>query len=385
MASKSFDTIILGLGGMGSAAAFHLSKRGRRVLGIDQYTSAHSQGSSHGASRIIRQAYYENPAYVPLVQRAYELWVQLERDSGRDLLELTGGLMIGPPGSAVVEGTLASAIEHNLPYQTLDAQELKRRYPLFNPRPDDTAVYELRAGFLRPELCVRAHLEQAATHGADLHFEEVIEEWRAGSSGGVEVTTDRATYVAERLIVAPGAWAAALLPGLQVQFDVRRHVMCWFDPPAGIEPFRPDNFPVYLWEVDPQDVFYGFPATDGPAGGVKVAMHSGGDPCTASSIKREISDGDVQELRTHLASFIPPLNGPLLHAATCMYTLTPDEHFVVSLHPDHQQVAIAAGFSGHGFKFTSIVGEILADLATTGRTRHDIALFSPDRFAVALR
>ncbi len=385
MALKAFDTIILGLGGMGSAAAFHLSKRGKRVLGIDQYTAAHDRGSSHGASRIIRQAYHENPAYVPLVQRAYELWEQLERDSGRNLLQLTGGLMVGPPGSAVVEGTLASAIEHNLPYQTLDARELKRRYPILNPRPDETAVYEVRAGFLRPELCVRAHLEHAEKHGADLHFEESVVAWRAESSGGVEVTTNRSSYTAERLIVAPGAWASALLPGLQVPFDVRRHVMCWFDPLGGIEPFLPEKFPIYLWEAGPHDVFYGFPATDGAADGVKVAMHSGGDPCTAASVRREIADADIKEVRTHLARFIPSLNGPLLQAAACMYTLTPDEHFILSLHPDHPQVAIAAGFSGHGFKFTSVVGEILADLATTGRTRQDISLFSPDRFAVALK
>ncbi len=377
---QNYDAIVIGLGGMGSAAAYHLAARGKRVLGIDRYTGAHDKGSSHGDSRIIRQAYHENPAYVPLVQRAYQLWEQLESDTASDLLRLTGGLMIGPPGSSVVSGTIASATGHSLPYQELDANELKRRYPVLNPRPDEHAVFELRAGFLRPEAAVCAHLEMAVRCGAELHFEEQVESWYAKTSTlGVEVTTSRGIYSADHLVVAPGAWAPDLLRDLAVPFEIRRHVMLWFQP-ADIEPFSPERFPIYIWDVNGVDCFYGFPATDGPNEGVKAAMHSGGDRCTAGTIDRTISERDVTELRSYLTRFIPALDACVGKAAACMYTLTPDEHFVLALHPAYPQVAIAAGFSGHGFKFTSVVGEVLADLATEGTTAHPISLFSPARF-----
>ncbi len=367
---------------MGSAAAYHLASRGKRVLGIEQFAPAHDKGSSHGASRIIRQAYYEDPAYVPLVLRAYELWEQLERDSETDLLRTTGGLAIGPPGSAIVQGTIASADAHNLAHEVLDSGELRRRYPVLNPRPDEAAVYELRAGFLRPEACVRAHLELAARHGADLRFEECVQAWTASSThNGVQVVTTRGAYRADRLIIAPGAWAPVPLGELKIPFDIRRHVMCWFRPVANTESFLPERFPIYLWDVDGEHVFYGFPAIDGLGGGVKVAMHTGGERCTPETIERQISDRDIEELRAPLSRFIPSLNGSLVAAATCMYTLTPDEHFILSLHPEHPQVAIAAGFSGHGFKFTSVIGEILADLAIDGKTRRPIALFAPERFS----
>ncbi len=366
---------------MGSAAAYHLAARGKRVLGLEQFAPAHDRGSSHGASRIIRQAYYEDPAYVPLVLRAYELWEQLERDSKSDLLQITGGLMIGPPGSAIVNGTIASAAEHRLPYEIMDARELRRRYPVLNPRTEETAVFELRAGFLRPEACVRAHLAQAVRYGAELRFEECVQQWSAASSNGVRVATASGIYEADRLIIAPGAWAPGLLAELDIPFDIRRHVMCWFRPIANAASFLPAHFPIYLWDVGGEHVFYGFPATDGIAGGVKAAMHTGGDRCSPATIERKVSDHDIEELRVHLSRFIPALDGSVVNAATCMYTLTPDEHFVLSLHPAHPQVAVAAGFSGHGFKFTSVIGEILADLAIEGKTRHPIGLFSPERFS----
>jgi sarcosine oxidase len=381
LAQRTFDVIVLGLGGMGSAAACHLARRDRRVLGIEQYSPAHDQGSSHGATRIIRQAYWENPAYVPLVRRAYELWEQLQSDAGTELLRITGGLMIGHADSPVIRGTLASANEHSLPHEALDARELRHRYPALNPRASDVAIYETRAGFLRPELCVQAHLQQAERAGAELHFGEEVTKWYAAAPGGVVVTTACGEYKSERLVIAPGAWAAKALPEIRDIFTVRRHVMCWFNPLGGAEPFLPDRFPIYLWEVDQDNIFYGFPTVDGPEGGAKVAIHTGGDLCTPDSVVREVSERDVEELRAQLAQFIPRLNGPPLRAVVCMYTLTPDEHFVVAPHPNHPHVTIAAGFSGHGFKFTSVIGEILADLVISGATRHPIGLFSPARFS----
>ena len=380
---KVADVIVVGLGGVGSAAAFHLAARGKRVLGIDQYLPVHERGSSHGGSRIIRQAYHEHSAYVPLVRRAYELWEELERTSGISLLQLTGGLMIGRPGSSIVNGALQSAKEHDLPFEVLDAGEMRRRYPVMEPRADEVAVYEVKAGFLRPEKAVRAHLEGAARWGADLHFEEAVEEWTAeAAGGGVRLRTNRGEYKAERLVLAPGAWAPDILRNIGVDFEIRRHVMCWFSPLNGVGPFRPEKFPIYIWDVDGHDVFYGFPTEDGESGEVKVAMHSGGAITTALTVDRGIREEDVEEVRTQLARFLPQLNGPLMRASTCLYTLTPDEHFVVATHPEYSQVTVAAGFSGHGFKFTSVLGEILADLADQGSTRYNIGLFRPGRFGV---
>jgi sarcosine oxidase len=379
LGQKAFDVIVLGLGGMGSAAAYHSAARGKRVLGIEQFAAVHDRGSSHGESRIIRQAYYENPAYVPLLQRAYELWRQLEQDTGTNLLQMTGGLMIGPPGSAVVRGTIASATEHALPYEVLDAPQLRRRYPAFTPRPTDLAVFELRAGFLRPERAVSAHLTRAEHCGAELHFEEQVQSWRAAGDG-VEVQTTRAAYQAERLVIAPGGWAPELLAGIGVPFEIRRHVMCWFRPRAEAASFAPEQLPVYIYDIDGSDCFYGFPFTGREAEGVKIAMHSGGDVTSAPMLDRTVGESDIEELRCHMRHFLPALNGSYLQGAVCMYTLTPDEHFILALHPSHKQVAIAAGFSGHGFKFTAVVGEILADLVSEGSTHHPIALFTPDRF-----
>lgn len=378
---RMFDVIVVGLGGMGSSAAYHLAARGKRVLGLEQYTPAHTNGSSHGDSRIIRQAYQESPDYVPLVKRAYELWERLEKDTGADLLCLTGGLMLGPPGSQIVEGTIRSAIEHNLQYEVLKSAELRRRYPVLHTRADETAVYEVRAGFLRPEAAVRAHLALANKAGAELHFEETVGMWTAGAAGEqVRVVTNKGTYEAEKLVLAPGAWATDILGELHLPLEVQRRAVCWFQPQSSIESFLPERFPIYVWDVDGAHVFYGFPAIDGPGAGAKVAMHSGGEKCSPATISRLISDDEVEELRGHLRRFIPALNGALVKAQSCMYTMTPDEHFVVSLHPEFPQVAIAAGFSGHGFKFTSVMGEILADLTIDGRTLHPISFLSPDRF-----
>ncbi len=316
-----------------------------------------------------------------LVQRAYELWEQLQVDTGRDILKLTGGLMIGRPESAVVQGTIQSAREHGLEYQTLDANELTRRFPVLQPRPDEMAVYEVKAGFLRPEVAVAAHLQQAERHGAELHFEESVERWTADASGdGVEVVTSTGRYRASRLVIAPGAWVQKVLPELEIPFAVRRHSMCWFQPCGALKMFSPDRFPIYIWEVDGLQVFYGFPFTEGEESGVKAAMHSGGDPCTPETLLEGSGDAEIAELRSCVSRFIPALNGPLVRTVPCMYTLTPDEHFVLSLHPEFSQVAIAAGFSGHGFKFASVIGEILAELSSVGATKREIGFLNPRRF-----
>jgi sarcosine oxidase len=371
------DVIVIGLGGMGSAAAHHLARRGARVLGFDQHGPAHDRGSSHGGSRIIRQAYFEDPAYVPLLLRSYELWNQLERDSGADLVSLTGGLVLGRPESRAVRGTLRSAQQWGLSHEVLSAGDIKRRFPTFTPNQNEIAVYEPGAGFAHPEATVAAQLALAAHHGADLHFNYPVRGWEA-FGGGVRVHTAEGAHTAERLIVCPGAWAPDLLSDLGVGFRVERQVQYWFQP-RDIAPFHPDEHPVYIWE-DPDGVqIYGFPAQDGPEGGAKVAFFRRGVQCTPDDIDRTVYEAEVNGISDHLRGTLPDLPHQFLRAATCMYTTTRDEHFILAHHPEHPQVTVACGFSGHGFKFVPVVGEVLADLAADGATEHPISLFDPRR------
>jgi sarcosine oxidase len=372
-----FDAIVLGLGAMGSATAYHLARRGRRVLGLEQFTPAHDRGSSHGHSRIIRQAYFEDPRYVPLLQRAFELWETLQQQAGARLLLMTGGLMIGPEDGELVQGTLASAREHHLSHELLSRVDLKHRFPQFAIDETTVAVWESRAGALFPEDCIRAHLSQAARGGAVLQFEEPVQQWRAHGDG-VEVTTSRGTYTAGHLIITAGPWAGEVLRRRGLPLEVERNVMYWFRPRDGA-PFTPDRFPIYIYEYIAGRFFYGFPALRGE--GVKIAHHHSGELCTPDTIRREVGAQEVERIRALLSRYIPEANGDLLHTATCMYTNTPDYHFIIDRHPDHAAVTIACGFSGHGFKFSSVVGEILADLAEYGHTRHDIDLFKLARFA----
>ncbi len=373
----TYDVIVLGLGGMGSAAAYHLARRGRRVLGLDRHSPAHDQGSSHGRSRIIREAYWEHPSYVPLVQRAYELWADLERAGGRSLLLKTGGINIGVPHSDLVRGALESARVHRLTHEVLDAKAIRRRFPVLQPSDDMVGVYEPRAGVLVPEECVRAQLQQAAGAGAELHHEEPVLDWQATRSG-VEVRTPRGRHQGERLVITPGPWAPQVLADLDLPLVIERQVIAWFRPTALAESFDPSRCPVYIWQMDGR-LYYGFPQLGD--GGVKIAEHAQGDPTTADTIRREIAPGEIEELRRNfVARYMPAANGEVLATGTCMYTMTPDTHFVIDHHPRHPNVIIACGFSGHGFKFAPVVGEILADLALDGTTRHDVAHFAVGRF-----
>ncbi|WP_027140606.1 MULTISPECIES: N-methyl-L-tryptophan oxidase [Pseudofrankia] len=381
---ESYDVIVAGLGGMGSSAAHHLAARGQRVLGLERFGPAHDQGASHGGSRITRQSYFEDPAYVPLLLRAYELWDKLARDSGRELITLTGGLMTGLPDSLTVAGSRRSAQEWGLEHEMLDAAEIRRRFPMFRPRPDEVALYEAKAGLVRPEATVAANLTLAAGLGAELRFHEPVAEWSA-DDGGVTVRTGTGTYHAGALVVCPGPWASRLLADLGLPLVVERHVQFWFAPRGGIEPFRPDRQPIYIWERPAGTQVYGFPALDGPDGGVKVAFFRRGEATTPDTIDRRIRPDEVEVMATHLAERLPDAAGRLLRGKACMYTNTPDEHFVIAPHPAHDRVTIACGFSGHGFKFVPVVGEILADLALTGATSHPITLFDPARPALKAR
>lgn len=379
-----YDTIVIGLGGMGSATAYQLAARGQRVLGLEQFSAAHTLGSSHGHTRIIRQAYLEGAAYVPLVQHAYDRWRALERDSGEQLLIVTGGLMLGPEGSDTISGSRTSAELYDIPHELLDAPEIRRRFPQFRPDDSTVGLYEPSAGAVRPEAGILAHLRLAEQHGATLQFDAPVRAWQADAAGaGVRVTTDRGVYEADTLAITAGAWAPALLRDLGVPLIVERQVQLWFEPTESIAAFGPGRFPIFIWENDADTHFYGIPALD-PALGVKAAIHHGGAMVQADMIDRTVQPDDVARVRALVRQRIPALDGRVIDGAVCMYTNTPDEHFVIAAHPAYRQVVVAGGFSGHGYKFAPVVGEILADLAIDGATQHPIALFAPDRFGAAI-
>jgi sarcosine oxidase len=377
----TYDVIVIGLGGMGSATAYQLALRGERVLGLERFSPAHDKGSSHGRSRIIRQAYFEGPDYVPLLLRAYELWEQIERDTGQELLTVTGGLMMGPPDSATVTGSRLSAEKWGLEHEMLDAAEISRRFPTLRPGPEIVGLHEANAGFVRPEAGVAAHLERAERLGAELEFGAAAIGWKASDGGeGVSVRTADATYEGRGLVIAPGSWAPRVLSELGLPLRVERQVQFWFAPRDGLGPFEVGRHPIYIWETESGVQFYGFPAHGPPEDGVKVAFFRMGHDTDPDRLDTKVHEHEIELMRSYLLDRIPQLAGEFVRGEPCLYTTTPDEHFVISTHPAHTQVAVAAGFSGHGYKFASVVGEVLADLVTEGKTKYPIGLFDPARF-----
>ena len=371
-----WDVIVVGLGAMGSATTAMLARQGARVLGLEAFEPLHTRGSSHGRSRIIREAYFESPEYVPLVRRAYELWRELEEISGRRLLRITGGLNIGRPESAFVSGALESARRHGIPHEVLDAASAARRFPALRLPEDFVAVYESNAGVLDPEACIEAFQSVARGRGAVLRFNEPARHWAVEGSS-VVVESDGGIERADRLVLTPGPWAPEVLSGLPVPLEVQRVVNVHFAPSQPAH-FEADRLPVYLLDV-PEGDYYGFPAL--PGQGIKFGRHDAGEACTPETIRREVSGEEVASLQAVLNRYLPGAADRVLWTLTCMYTMTPDAHFVIDRHPEWPQVVIGCGFSGHGFKFASVVGEILADLALEGRTRHPIDFLSLRRFA----
>ncbi len=374
-----YDAIVIGLGGMGSATAFHLARRGRRVLGLEQYELLHQRGSSHGHSRIIRLAYHEHPDYVPLLRRSYELWHELEAVAGEQLLVTTGSLEGGPESGATFGRALHAAQLHDIPHEVLDAAQLRRRHSAYAGFDDATrVVWQPDGGFLLAERTIQAHVNGAAAAGADLRFETAVTGWEPTPDGGVRVRTADGTVEADRLVICAGPWMRGLVPDLDGLAVPERQVVAWLRPLAP-EPFAPDRFPVFLIDVE-EGSFYGFPAYEGH--GFKFGWyHHFREPIDPDDPDRSTRPDDEAALRAFAERYFPDGAGPTERLMACIFTNTPDEQFVLDRLPATPQVTVAAACSGHGYKFASVVGEIMADLAITGETRHDIGFLSLGRFA----
>ncbi len=374
--ASPYDAIVIGVGGMGSATVYELARRGARVLGLERYDIPHDLGSSHGVNRIIRLAYWEDPAYVPLLRRAFDLWRELEHLRGERLLVITGSIDAGLTGSRTFAGSLRSCAIHSLPHEVLDAETLRRRFPAFQVPSDFAAVYQADGGFVLSERAIVGFVDAAHELGAEIHAREPVVSWDADADG-IVVKTDAATYRGARLVVTAGAWAGALVPGLRALAQPERQVMLW------VQPRRPERFklgrlPVFNMET-PEGHFYGFPIFHNP--GFKVGRyHHRREVVDPDHVDRRCHPEDEAVLREGIRRYFPEADGPTLAMKTCLFTNSPDEHFIIDRHPALPQVTLAAGFSGHGFKFCSVVGEILADLALEGRSRWNLDLFRLSRF-----
>jgi len=373
---NQFDVVVCGLGAMGSAALYQLAGRGVRVLGLERFVPGHDLGSSHGETRVIRLGYFEHPSYVPLVRSAYAEWRAIGAAVGRQLLHVTGIAEIGPPGGTLVAGTLASMAQHGLPHEILAAPELMQRFPAFRVPPDYVGVLQPDGGFLEAEPSIEAMVGLARAKGAAIRISETIAAIEPIASG-VRIATDRGVVEAGVAIVALGARVKALLPGLPAPIRVTRQVMGWFEPLDPV-PLSHGRLPVFLLESR-HGIHYGFPPFRSAA--IKVAKHHHGDQTVEpDTYDRTVSAQDERLIRAAVAEHLPAANGCLIKAKTCIYTMTPDGDFIIDRLPGAPQIVVASPCSGHGFKFAPAIGDILADLATVGTTRHDISRFALARF-----
>jgi sarcosine oxidase len=385
---KRFETIVLGLGAMGSASVYQLAAKGKRVLGIDRFSPPHSNGSTHGDTRITRLGIGEGAQYSPLAMRSHQIWRDLERETGRPLLTANGCLVLSSNARTsqchsahFFANTVAAAEKYDIPHELWDAGQIRRQFPQFQVADDESGYFEPGAGFVRPEQCVRLQLELAAQRGALLHRGERVTAFDASESG-VTVTTDHDTYAADWLIVTAGPWLPGLVgPSVARHLTVYRQVLCWFDIEGPITPFLPENFPVFIWELQgkPQGI-YGFPAIDGARGGLKVATERYDGATSPETVERRVTAAEVRTLYDeYVAPYVAGLSSRCVRAATCLYTVTPDFGFIIDALPGMDRVIVASPCSGHGFKHSAAIGEALSEWVIDG-VRRDLSAFSLARF-----
>ncbi len=375
MSTAGFDVVVLGVGGIGSATVYHLARRGLRVLGIDQFSPGHDRGSSHGETRVIRKAYFEHPDYVPLARTSFDLWRELEQTMARPLLRTVGLLQGGPESGIVVSGIRQSAAAHQLNVVSWPESERPQRVAMLRPPPGHAVLFEAAAGYLLVEQCVRTHVEAARRHGAVIVCDQEILDWQANDRG-CTVRTSGGSYTAQQLVLTLGAGQRDLgkIDGLTL--DVLNKQLYWYAfEPTSTWSDAMSALPIFLFETE-YGVYYGFPSLDGAT--IKVARHTGGisisgDPFTA---ERAEDVEDRQLVERFLRDYIPAVAFRLIRQSACLYTMTPDQHFRVGFHPRHDNVVVAAGLSGHGFKFAPVLGASLADLIVFRRTEHPIAFLN---------
>lgn len=374
----AFDAVVIGLGAHGSAAALALTRRGLRVLGIERGERGHELGSSGGRSRMIRRAYFEHLAYIPLLAAARIGWDRLAEEAGEPMVTTTGGLYIGLPDGDLVSGSIASAREQGVPHEVVDAAEIRRRWPAFTPDEGMTGVVDPGAGIVDPQQAIEAQLRLAEDGGAEVRFGERAVDWRP-VAGGIEVETDAGVHAAGHLVIAAGAWTSQFLPDLGLPLEVERMPVFWFEPQGGAAGPAGDRLPVWIVETRFDGAFYGFPYA--AASGLKVARHYSGQIVDPDMVDRGESPADLERVRSFGRRHLPAIaDAPTRGSMVCMYTTAPDLHFVIDVHPAVAGVAYASACSGHGFKFAPAVGEVLADLALTGTTKLPIERFRAERF-----
>jgi sarcosine oxidase len=375
----TFDAIVIGLGAHGSAATLELARRGARVLGIEAGDRGNLLGSSGGRSRMIRRAYFEDPGYLPLLDAAWTGWERLGAAAGETFIEVTGGLYGGPADSDVLRGSVASAELQGIPHEVVDAAEIRKRWPVFTPGDDMGGLYDPGAGMIRPERAIAAQLRLAAESDAELRFRERVVDWRPVENGNLEVETDLGVYGADFLVIAAGAWTGSFVPDLALPLEVERMPVLWFEPTVPVAEVSAGRLPIWILDTAVDGTFYGFPYDE--EAGLKVSRHHSGDVVDPDTVDRGERPADVERVRAFSRSFFPGADGPLRESLVCLYTNTPDLAFVIDVHPAVPGVAFASACSGHGFKFAPVIGGILADLAVSGSTSHDIDRFRASRFA----
>jgi sarcosine oxidase len=375
--SQRFDCIVLGVGAMGSSTLYDLAaKRGKKVLGLEKFDIPHAEGSSHGINRMIRLAYYEDLSYVPLMRRSYELWEEIQAVAGEQLLFRIGSIDSAPAGHEVFEGSLESCLVHDIPHEVLDHRQMNERFPGYEMPPGQMGLFQADGGFVLAERSIIAYVNASLAAGAEIHARETVLNWEA-TGDGVRVHTDRDDYTAEKLIITAGAWAAGVIPSFEKLAVPERQVLAWLQP-EDPSLFAPDKFPVFNAYFE-EGRYYGFPVFGIP--GFKIGRyHHFEEVVDPDHFDKTITREDEETLRVASSRYFPKGNGSVMTMATCLFTNSPDDHFIIGVLPDHPQVSVATGFSGHGFKFASVVGEIMGDLATKGETRHDIDLLRIDRF-----
>jgi len=373
---NTYDIIVVGLGAMGGSAAYHCAKRGVSVLGLDANQPNHILGSSHGITRATRETYFESPEYVPLSQRSTELWRELEEESGTSLLTTNGAIYVAPPDHPMMKGVTSAADIHGLEIEHLSIDDLASRFSGFALPEDWAGIFEPNGGVLQAEACLRAHADLATRHGADLRFGCAVTGWKQNASGGVVVTTNEGEFEAKSVILTLGPWACDALRDLNLPITGRRIPIIHFN---AIDPARycSDDMSVYFWAT-PEGIYAGFPHFESE--GVKIMRHDTGDVCTPETAKREVIEADIKEISDFANKYMPYANRSVRKSLIGLYTMTPDNHFIIDRHPGFQNVVYATGFSGHGFKFSPVIGEILADMILEGATKHPTRFLAASRF-----